>query len=175
MRWLPNILSGFRLLAGFPICYFEFQNRLMSALLLIILGFLSDLIDGPIARKFKTETKGGKILDLSADICMDELIIAGLLISGRIYWQFAILLGIAIIVIRFPVIFSRPFLMKLGFFAIPFYGGSMIWLIASVAKDAVGIQIFRRLMAIACIVSIAVIWLKKSRIISDIKKLKGLL
>lgn len=174
MKWLPNVLSAFRLIVGFPILYLTIKGEWLAALILIICGFLSDLIDGPLARKFKAETRIGETLDILADIAMDELIIMGLFLASQISWQLAVLFAPIIIILRLPVIFSsQTFLFKLGFFVLPVYSCCMIWLIVSIyALKALGGQILCYAIVLAALVAPVIIWLKRERIKTDLKKFK---
>jgi len=108
---------------------------------------------------------------------MDELIIVGLLLAGQISWRLITLLAPIIVILRFPTIFStRTFLVKLGFFAMPVYSCGMIWLIVSVyALKSLGSQILFYAIGLAVLVAIAIIWLKRERIKTDLKKFKAAL
>ena len=84
MKWLQNALSVFRFIAAFPILYSTIAGAWLTALILIICGYLSDLFDGFLARRYNIETPTGKIIDITADIILDESIICGLVLTHQI-------------------------------------------------------------------------------------------
>lgn len=67
MRHIPNILSVIRIfLIGVFVTLF-FRARYTAALLVFVTAFLTDLLDGFLARKFNWITSLGKLLDPAAD------------------------------------------------------------------------------------------------------------
>ena len=58
MRWLtiPNLMTLLRLLLSAPLVYFILEGRTTAALVVCIIGILSDL-DGTVARLTKSVTK----------------------------------------------------------------------------------------------------------------------
>ncbi len=64
---IPNLLSIFRILLIFPIAYFFWINNLNLVIVLAIISFMSDYLDGIIARRFNQISEWGKILDPAAD------------------------------------------------------------------------------------------------------------
>ncbi len=64
---IPNLLSGFRIVA-FPILmYLAWQQKETPFVILIAISLFSDLIDGSIARKWNIESKLGAKLDSYGD------------------------------------------------------------------------------------------------------------
>ncbi len=78
---LPNIISIFRILL-IPVIiaflFIDFNNHYYFALGLYLIGMLSDLLDGYIARKYKLESKLGRFLDPLADKIMNILMMVTL-------------------------------------------------------------------------------------------------
>jgi len=66
-RWLPNILSAGNALCGISSIYHSYNGNFKMAVNLIFFGMFLDLLDGPIARKLKLESKIGMIVDDIAD------------------------------------------------------------------------------------------------------------
>ena len=66
-RWLPNILSAGNALCGIFSIYHSYNGNFKIAVNLIFFGMFLDLLDGPIARKLKLESKIGMIVDDVAD------------------------------------------------------------------------------------------------------------
>jgi len=68
MKYVPNILSTIRLICIIPLLLLTpFKLPFMTV---YVVAGVSDMIDGPIARKFKVETQFGAALDGGADILL---------------------------------------------------------------------------------------------------------
>ena len=65
MKYIPNALSIFRMLACVPLLFLP--PLYLWFIVVYILAGVSDMIDGPIARKLKVESKLGANLDGAAD------------------------------------------------------------------------------------------------------------
>lgn len=65
---IPNILTGFNLLAGITSIIFLFSGRLELAVLAIFVGAIFDFFDGFAARLLKKQGEIGKQLDSLADM-----------------------------------------------------------------------------------------------------------
>jgi len=81
-----NLISIFRILLIFPAAYFlskmnENDSYRIVVLLLILGAFISDLLDGFVARKFNQITEFGKIIDPLADKIFVMMIII------QLYWM----------------------------------------------------------------------------------------
>jgi phosphatidylglycerophosphate synthase len=67
---IPNLISLFRILSIFPITLLvstASPSALISALVLVVIAYASDGIDGYIARTFHQETTLGSLLDILGD------------------------------------------------------------------------------------------------------------
>lgn len=69
-RDIPNIISILRIVLVAPIAYFLWYQNYLIALLLFLIGGLSDGLDGFLARRYKWETELGVILDPMGDKLM---------------------------------------------------------------------------------------------------------
>ena len=86
---LPNLISSFRLLLFIPflflfINYSLIENVRIYILILIIVAFISDLLDGYAARKTNSISELGKILDPLADKVLVALIVINLYLLDEI-------------------------------------------------------------------------------------------
>lgn len=64
---IPNLLSLFRILTIPFFIYFYMKDMVYVAIIVLVVGGLSDCVDGYIARKFNQITELGKMLDPLAD------------------------------------------------------------------------------------------------------------
>ena len=69
-RDIPNVISILRIVLVAPIAYFLWYQHYLIALLLFLIGGLSDGLDGFLARRYKWETELGVILDPMGDKLM---------------------------------------------------------------------------------------------------------
>ncbi|MCX6173724.1 MAG: CDP-alcohol phosphatidyltransferase family protein [Ignavibacteriales bacterium] len=86
---LPNLISSFRLLLFVPFLYLfnnysSNQNVRIYIFILIIVAFISDLLDGYVARKTNSISELGKIIDPLADKILVALIIINLYLLNEI-------------------------------------------------------------------------------------------
>ncbi len=91
---LPNILSVFRIL-DLVIVILLLEYRLnIWATLFFMLGILSDILDGYLARKNNTVSKIGKIIDPLADkILVIGVLTAMISIEGIPYWMVILIIA----------------------------------------------------------------------------------
>lgn len=64
---IPNLISIFRILLLIPIGYFLWIDNLVAFGILAMIAFVSDFMDGMLARKLNQISELGKILDPLAD------------------------------------------------------------------------------------------------------------
>ncbi len=74
----PNYISVFALLVAFAAGYCLWKNLLVFAAALILFNGFLDMLDGEIARTYKTQTKFGDFLDHVFDRIADIAILFGL-------------------------------------------------------------------------------------------------
>ncbi len=67
---IPNVISLLRIILVVPIAYFLWSQNYLIALILFLIGGLSDGLDGFLARRYKWETELGVILDPMGDKLM---------------------------------------------------------------------------------------------------------
>ena len=91
---IPNLMTLFRLLITIPIVYFIFSGNVVWALVLLLLGIISDA-DGAVARKLKQTSKFGEIFDPITDGIFIGAPIIVLSLMGKIsIFLVGILIGI---------------------------------------------------------------------------------
>lgn len=70
MKYLPNILTGIRLLLIVGFVWLFQNDYVLEALVLFVIAFLTDLLDGYLARRNNWVSDVGKVLDPLADKLM---------------------------------------------------------------------------------------------------------
>ena len=70
MRQIPNLISVARILLVVPIGYCLWRQDYATALILFLIGGLSDGVDGFLARRYQWVTSLGKVLDPLGDKLM---------------------------------------------------------------------------------------------------------
>lgn len=75
-RQIPNILTSIRAFAPIPFNILYFTGNLKGAVLVLMIAFFTDAIDGKIARKYGLVSKFGATLDA---VC-DKLMVIGVII-----------------------------------------------------------------------------------------------
>ena len=173
-KGIVNAISSFRLLAGFFILYYAVSGRWLAASILIVIGFLSDLIDGALARRCRVETRAGEILDATADIVFDELIICGLVLTKNINPWFAVLMAPIIVMVRLPALFGSPSIcFRPGYIVSPVYFFCMIWLVLTTyVLNALGGRGLSYISAPIIPLALCIIWLKRERFKIEINRFK---
>ena len=72
-----NKISNFKLIVFIPFLFFV-KSNIKLAFLFVLFSFLSDILDGPLARYQKTQSDKGKFLDIFGDFSVYLLIILNL-------------------------------------------------------------------------------------------------
>ena len=108
LKWIPNIISIFRILLILPVLLLIFRSQYQWALLLFLIAGLSDALDGYLAKHFGWRTRVGALLDPVAD----KLLIAGSYIA--LAWLNLIPFWLATIVV------SRDLIIAIGVFIYSF-------------------------------------------------------
>ncbi len=164
MKYVPNALSLFRLLVGIPLLYAASESAWRMCLILIGAGYVSDLIDGPLARRLNAVSKCGKVYDLTADVIFDWAIVGGLVLTHRMEWWFAIGIAVVILLIRLPSFI--PALYKSGTIMLPVWFGGMAWSIYLYLEPT---ELEVVALEVVIPVLVVVVWFKQERIWSDVQ------
>jgi len=110
---LSNIISLLRLLLAIPVCIgilYDWSDSLL--LILALLAYISDILDGFLARKYNDISEWGKILDPLADKILVGSAAISLMIVGKLsIWYIALVLGRDIAILIAGFLSSR----KLGY------------------------------------------------------------
>lgn len=80
---VPNFISFLRLLSVVPVFYFLSQKNFRDGLIVALLAFLSDFLDGYLSRKMNAESRVGEVLDPLADRILVLFVAAGIFAGGR--------------------------------------------------------------------------------------------
>ncbi len=107
---IPNILSLLRLLL-IPLVVFQIaQGHNTTGLLLILLGIVTDILDGYLARKLNQVSELGKIIDPLGD----KLGIATLAVTLTLYRDFPVWATVFIIARDVAILFGAAFYIAIG-------------------------------------------------------------
>lgn len=87
-KYIPNILSVLRLLMAlaFAAVFIWLPDKLYIAVIIFIVGGITDIVDGILARRFNWITNAGKILDPLADKLMQVIALICTVVSGLVPW-----------------------------------------------------------------------------------------
>lgn len=97
---IPNLLSIFRILLILPLAVNVWNDNLDIALLLVVLAFISDYLDGIIARHYNQISEWGKILDPLADKLSIGIMLIVLYLKQQVaLWLVLIVVGRDIILL----------------------------------------------------------------------------
>lgn len=102
-----NLISVLRIILLIPVCYFllnDFEGKNTLIIVLVLCMYLSDLLDGYLARKLNQVSELGKIIDPLADKISVIVISIVLLYLNKIPFWF-----VAIVVLRDLLIFGFGF------------------------------------------------------------------
>ena len=96
---LPNLLTYFRLiLIPFILYFYVFKKDFNTATILIIISFISDILDGLIARTFNMVSNIGKAMDPIADKLTQGFIAIALCSRYRLMIMFVLVFAIGHII-----------------------------------------------------------------------------
>lgn len=105
---IPNAISIVRIILVVPIAFCLWNQNYLSALILFLVGGLSDGLDGFLARRYHWETKLGVILDPMGDKLM---MLTAYLILGWYklipWWLVALVIGRDLIIVTGTLLYRR--------------------------------------------------------------------
>lgn len=109
--YIPNILSLARIILIFPLAYlllFQFAQQKDLIIVIMVLMYVTDLLDGFIARKFNQVSELGKIIDPLADKIAVIVITVILFINGYIpTWFFLVIVLRDILILGFGIYLEK--------------------------------------------------------------------
>jgi cardiolipin synthase len=97
---IPNLLSIFRILLIFPLAFYVWNDNLNMVALLVVIAFISDYLDGIIARHFNQISEWGKILDPLADKLSIGIMMVVLYLKQQVaLWLVLIVVGRDVVIV----------------------------------------------------------------------------
>lgn len=108
MRNIPNILSFLRILMVGLFIYLFVKEQYLGCLIVYIAAFLTDVLDGFLARRFNWITNLGKLIDPFADKFMLLSVLACLFSIGKLPWYILLI----ILMKELLMVFGGLFLLK---------------------------------------------------------------
>jgi cardiolipin synthase len=88
---IPNILSLIRIYSSFPIVVFFWLGNYKVVLIVLILAYITDAVDGFVARQFNQVSDWGKVLDPLGDKVLSTSVSLLLLQKGILDLYFVVL------------------------------------------------------------------------------------
>lgn len=104
----PNALSIFRLISGCAIIFFASRHQWLVAFSLLLLGFISDGVDGWLAKILNQRSQIGAIIDPIADLTLAVGGVGGLVFAKVISWNVAYLLLVVFGIITCGLVLLKP-------------------------------------------------------------------
>lgn len=88
---IPNVVSIFRIYLTVPIIVFLWLDYYILGLILIVIGYLSDAVDGILARSLNQISEWGKVLDPLGDKILSTALVVSFTQMGVVSVVFCIL------------------------------------------------------------------------------------
>lgn len=100
VRQLPNLVTIARFALVFPTAWLLWHNQIVAALVLILVGGLSDAVDGELARRFDWRTRFGAIADPAADKLLVVVVFIVLAVQGHLpVWLLVLVVGRDLVIV----------------------------------------------------------------------------
>lgn len=91
---IPNALTAVRLLLAFPCAWAIYSGDYTIAIVIFFVAFLTDFLDGTIARRCNQSTEFGRILDPIADKTFVILAVLAIFFRGLVpVWFLGVIIG----------------------------------------------------------------------------------
>lgn len=173
IKYVPNILTISRIFLSFFILYFISQQQFAAALIIILTAYLTDLMDGAIARRFNAVTKiGANILETAADASMIFMTVLGFVFLGKLpAWVFLMFsIGIVIYLPITKLVGKAKVKWIAEFYIQPIAYGLYILFVPIYLATRVFSKITSITLVVLFLISVAI--LKRNRLLYYIKNLK---
>ena len=138
MRYVPNALSLSRIPLSMAMFIFALNERWVEVTVLMMVGLLTDALDGAIARRFHLESKfGGDVLEPVCDLVLSIAAVSALYVGG--IWPLWVPIALVLITALLQISHATPFgrlkrhtyyLHPLFFVAVVLYAGFVLLLTA---------------------------------------------
>jgi cardiolipin synthase len=100
LRFLPNLLTGSRLLLALPLALAILDGHFTTALLIAAIAGLTDALDGLLARRLDARSRLGAALDPLADKTLIFAVFASLAAVGMMpAWVAAVVIGRDVVIV----------------------------------------------------------------------------
>jgi len=107
---IPNLISFFRLLLLIPLCMYIWRNNLKVVSILLVIIFISDYMDGYIARHFNQVSELGKILDPIGDKISFAVVLIVLNLKGSApLWIVSLVIGRDLAILISSIFVTRKY------------------------------------------------------------------
>ncbi len=95
-RWMVSILTGSRVPGGILAAWLISQEHWLLAIVLLLVGFITDLTDGPLARKWGVDSEFGWWFDAQADRVLLVSPLFGMAAAGDVPLALSAVLAVGI-------------------------------------------------------------------------------
>jgi len=108
LSWIPNAISFARMGLAAPIAWAILEEDHSLALVLALVGGVSDALDGWLAKRFGWQTALGGVLDPIADKLMLVAAFSALVVTGAMpWWLFLLTLGRDLVIVAGAVVYHN--------------------------------------------------------------------
>ncbi len=107
-KWIPNALSLSRAPIAFGIAICALNGQWIAAFVVLVIGLLTDLLDGFLAIRLNAKSDfGGKFLEPAADLCLTVGALWGLVFTKTLPWSTVWILIAALATIWPPIFLKK--------------------------------------------------------------------
>jgi cardiolipin synthase (CMP-forming) len=130
MKYLPNVLSGSRVVLSLGVALLGWHQLWLLAFGLLLAAGATDVLDGVLAKRYGG-TANGELVDMLCDLAMTACAFAGLVLGGVVGWPWLLLVAAVAVPIQLINSFASHTVLfrRFGAWAMPMYFLALVWLV----------------------------------------------